>query len=69
MIKILRLIKVKSRGTVIFTSGNYNDIPYTFELEKRKGLKDAGKYVNDINPKTGIRYVEEVFDFVSFFNS
>ena len=60
---------IASNGTVIFTNKIYKDLSYTFYLEKYKNNENVGKYVNDINPQNGIRYVESVFDFCAFFNS
>ena len=65
---VIRLTKVNSKGTVIFTAGEYDDLPNTFCLEKRRGMKDVGKYLDDEIPQKGIKYVETVFDFTDFFN-
>lgn len=66
---IERYDKIACTNKVIFTAKRYPEIKCHFFLEKYKNDSCVGKYVNDINPKTGVRYIEKVFDFVSFFNN
>ena len=66
---IKRLAKIETNNTVIFTAGKWGHMPKCYTLEKYKGQNDVGKFINDIDEKTGVRYVESVFDFVSFFNT
>ena len=60
---------MKCRNIVVFTANEYSEIKYSFVLEKYRGNSSVGKYVNDKNKFTGIRYVEKVFDFARFFDS
>lgn len=60
--------KMKCKNKVIFTANQYPELPYVFFLEKYKDKESVGKYVNDINNFTGLRYVERVFDFCDFLN-
>ena len=60
---------MQCRNIVVFTAKKYQELDYTFLLEKYQGRTSVGKYVNDVNKWTGIRYVEKAFDFVNFFNT
>jgi uncharacterized protein (DUF1919 family) len=66
--EIQRFDRIQCSNKVVFTAREYSDIKSAFFLEKYKNEKYVGKFVNDINKSTGVRYVEEVFDFVAFFN-
>ena len=66
--EILRIDSIPTKGTVVFTSKQYDDIECSFFLKKYHDQADVGKFVNDVDLKTGARYVEKAFDFVDFFN-
>lgn len=47
----------------------FKELEYTFQLKKYSGQKHVGKFMNDIEPETGIRNIERQFDFVDFINA
>lgn len=59
---------MKCKNMVIFTGQRQIELPYTFLLKKYEQDGCVGKYVNDVDYHTGLRYVETVFDFVNFVN-
>lgn len=60
--------EMKCKNKVVFVANQCTDLDYAYLLKKYEGKESVGKYVNDINQSTGIRYVEEEFDFVDFLN-
>lgn len=60
--------KMKCRNMVIFVAKKYPNLEYTFWLRKYEAQDNVGKYVNDVDMITGLRYVEKEFDFVEFLN-
>lgn len=59
---------MKCNNIVVFSAKEYSELQYVFLLKKHKGRENVGKYVNNVNKLTGLRYAEEEFDFVEFIN-